>query len=135
MLKEIRVKDPLFQREISYLVGGTEAELYAFVKARHGADVMLLNKQAEGGDSPEPDAHSAGNDGLQFHVAGEREHFYAWIANEEVSLLWHETFHLTLDVLTSVGISYSDESEEVFAYWGAKIFSDACSKIFSITKR
>lgn len=130
MLKEIKIKDPMYQSSISYLVGGSEADLYKFLRRRHGKGVKLCNKEASEVEAMrEPD--SASTDGMQFHVNEEEEYFYVWVQRKDIGLVFHETMHLAFDVLSCRGIEYADECEDAFCYWGAAVYAEAHRKIFN----
>lgn len=131
MLKEHKIKDPIYQSSVSLLVGGNEAELYKFLRRRHGEGVKITNKESGENAEASCDPRSASTDGIQFHVNEDREHFYAWIQHEDIDALFHEVMHLTFDVLTCRGIQYDDSCEDAFCYWGAAVFAQAYQKIFN----
>lgn len=123
-MKEYRFVEPMYQADISYLVGGDVPELIEFIKARHGKQAIPFswNEKFEWGE----DAHTT--DAYQFHInapLGKGEIFYVWMYEKNASLLFHETFHLVGDILHTRGIKYSNESEEAYAYLGGWIFQEA----------
>ena len=122
-MKEVRFTEPMYQADISYLVGGDVPELIAFIKERHGNELPVSwSEKFEWGE----DAHTT--DGYQFHInapLGKGETFYVWMAEKTPSLLFHETFHLVGDILHTRGINYSNDSEEAYAYLGGWIFQEA----------
>jgi hypothetical protein len=122
-MKEVKIYDPLYDVNISYLVGGDVAELKTFIKDRHGDTAMYsFGKKFKWGKQAE---HT---NAYQFHVAmplGKGEIFYVWVHEKTAYLLFHETFHLAGDILYDRGIKYSMKSEEAFAYLGGWIFQEA----------
>lgn len=130
-MKELSITDPLYQSTIRYLIGGTEEELYALIRARHGQEALMRNKHGEGAPLAR-DENDAGTDAMQFHINGAEEFFYVWLATATPDLVWHETMHLTFDVLTCRGIAYSDECEDAFAYWGGAVFAEVVHKLMRL---
>ena len=120
-LFEVEVKDPIYQNNISYLVGGDEKAVYRFIEKRHGKRAKLRNKDTNVAKNKYDPKEPAGG-GLQFHVLECEDRFYCWIAECTIDLLFHETQHLIFDVLAMAGVEYSDGAEEAFAYWGANVF-------------
>lgn len=122
-IKEIRFFEPIYQVDISYLVGGDVPQLMAFIKERHKyAPMYSFNEKFEW--TEDADTTNA----YQFHVTaplGKGEVFYVWMEETTAYLLFHETFHLVGDILQNRGIKYSMESEEAFAYLGGWIFQEA----------
>lgn len=122
-IREITFLEPMYQVDISYLYGGTVESLIEFIGKRHDK-VSPLSWSEEfhwGKDANTTDAY-------QFHInapLGKGEKFYVWMSDVTPSLLFHETFHLTGDILHTRGIKYSSESEEAFAYLGGWIFQEA----------
>ena len=121
-LKEIRFTEPLYQADISYLIGGEVPDLINFIKERHKVGQMYsFNEKFDW--TEDADTTNA----YQFHVSaplGKGEVFYVWVAENTPYLLFHETFHLTGDILCNRGIKYSMDSEEAFAYLGGWIFQE-----------
>jgi len=122
-MKEVRFSEPLYQADISYLVGGDVPELKSFLKNRHGdAHMYSFGKRfawAEDADT---------TNAYQFHVSqplGKGETFYVWVAEKTAYLLFHETYHLVGDILSNRGVVYCLESEEAYAYLGGWIFQEA----------
>ena|SRR5688572_11693042 len=122
-IREVRVYEPLYDVDISYLTGGDVPALIQFIKDRHGSNQMY--SFGEKFDWTE-DADTT--NAYQFNVVaplGKGEKFYVWMSELNPNLLFHETFHLTGDILWNRGIKYSMESEEAFAYLGGFIFAEA----------
>lgn len=122
-MKEIKFTEPLYQVDISYLIGGDVPELKTFLQNRHGTHQMYSfgAKFYWAEDSDTTNAY-------QFHVSqplGKGETFYVWVAEKTAYLLFHETYHLVGDILDNRGIKYCLESEEAFAYLGGWIFQEA----------
>lgn len=122
-MKEIKIHNDLYDAGISYLVGGDVPELISFIKERHGNAPMYSFGErfywTEDADT---------TNAYQFHInapLGKGEIFYVWVAEKTPYLLFHETFHLTGDILYNRGIKYCMESEEAFAYLGGWIFQEA----------
>lgn len=118
-MKEIIFTDPLYEAEIVYLVGGSFSDLEKYLKEHHG-DAKLYSW----GDTFDFDDTTTA---YQFHInspMGKDERFYIWIGEGELSprLLWHETLHLTTDILWTRGIYHCNQTEEAFAYLGGWIF-------------
>jgi hypothetical protein len=121
-MKEIKLSEPIYQADISYLFGGDVNELISFIKQRHGNSQMYSfgEKFYWSEDADTTNAY-------QFSVAaplGKGEMFYVWVHTKTPYLLAHETFHLTGDILYSRGIKYCMESEEAFAYLHGWIFQE-----------
>lgn len=121
-IKEIRFTEPMYQADISYLVGGDVPALMNFIKDRHG------NAQKYSfGDKFDWSEDADTTNAYQFHVQaplGKGEIFYVWMEDKTPYLLFHETFHLVGDILHNRGIKYCMESEEAFAYLGGWIFQE-----------
>ena len=122
-IKEVSFYEPLYQANISYLVGGDVNDLISFIKERHkDAKMYSFGEQFEWTE----DANTT--NAYQFHVAaplGKGEVFYVWMDALSAYLLFHETFHLTGDILWNRGIKYNMDSEEAFAYLGGYLFQEA----------
>ena len=121
-MKELRIYEPLYQADITYLTDCTIYEVIELLKQRH-VDVQpwSWSEQFQWGG----DAHTT--DGYQFHINapyGNGEMFYVWMNKVTPSLLFHETFHLVGDILHTRGIVYCSSSEEAFAYLGGWIFQE-----------
>lgn len=118
--------DPIYQAPIRILVGGNEYDVRKYIESMHGYHTKIFNKGVE----TDNEFGDLANDGLEFNVGGPEECFYVWIARKEIGLLHHEIGHLVFDVLATRGITYCDESEEAFTYWGAQIFEQAHRKLW-----
>lgn len=108
----------LYEVQISYLFGGDVDSLKKFIRSRHG-DARIYSGKEEYKLYEE-----TVTDGLQFHVRtpnGEADRFYVWKAYATSSLLNHETWHLTIDIMTYIGARHSDDSEECYAYFNGWI--------------
>jgi hypothetical protein len=121
-LDRFELNDPIYERSISLYVGGTEQDLYAAVPS------PKFNRS----DEEVTEGPDINNDGCQFHIKEPDETFVVWISRRDPQLLHHELFHLTLDVLETVGLSLTPESEEAYAYWTAHIFADAYDRLFGL---
>ena len=122
-IKEVRFSEPMYQADISYLVGGEVQDLIDFIKSRHG-DAQMYSFGEKFDWTDDADTTNA----YQFHVAaplGKGEVFYVWVEEKTPYLIFHETFHLVGDILYNRGIKYCMESEEAFAYLGGWIFQEA----------
>ena len=121
-MKEYRFTEQMYQADISYLVGGDVPKLISFINDRHkGAQMYSFNEKFNW--SEDADTTNA----YQFHIPaplGKGEVFYVWVNEKTPYLLFHETFHLTGDILHNRGIKYCMESEEAFAYLGGYIFQE-----------
>lgn len=121
-IKEIRFTEPMYQVDISYLVGGDVLQLISFIKERHkGAQMYSFNEKFDWAEDADT------TNAYQFHVSaplGKGEVFYVWVEDSTPYLLFHETFHLVGDIMWNRGIKYSMESEEAFAYLGGWIFQE-----------
>jgi hypothetical protein len=121
-MKEFTFTDPLYQANISYLIGGDVPELISFIKKRHKNSQMYSFGEKF---YWEEDADTT--NAYQFHITsplGKSEIFYVWVSEKTPYLLAHETFHLTGDILYNRGVKYCMESEEAFAYLHGWIFSE-----------
>lgn len=125
-IESFTLNDPLYERSISILVGGSEEQLYEYLKKRHGTPLEMFNKNdliEEG-----PDMY---NDACQFNVKdGLEQVFYVWLIDRDIKLLHHEMQHLTFDIMEAVGFTYCDESEEAYTYYGAHLFEQAFQKLW-----
>ena len=124
------ITDPLFDRTIMLLVGGTPADVRAFLEMRHGRDYSLANKDNECDDDKDDY-----NDGAEFHINGpdNLETYYVWVKDPTPGLLHHEVFHLAHDVLHVAGVTFTDESEEAFAYWSEHVYAQMFALLFDVT--
>lgn len=128
-MKEIKIYESLYDTDISFLIGGTVSDIKKFLKKRHGENLLLWDR-----DRPQhiDQFLIEDTDGYQFHVEaplGEGERFYAWAHKASDNILFHETLHITFDILFTRGVVYSDGSEEAFAYLGASIFEKLKEKL------
>lgn len=126
-MKEIKLSDPLYETDIRLLIGGSAKDLIALMTKRHGSvSPMSWDQKSDW----EEDADTT--NGYQFHINapfGYGEIFYIWIDELAPSLLAHEIFHLTGDILFTRGIVYSRESEEAFAYLNGWLFDKILKKL------
>lgn len=123
-MKEVRFVEPMYQADISFLVGGDVPGLRAFIKDRHGnAKLYSFGKRFKWGKQANY------TNAYQFHASaplGNGEVFYVWVAEKTAYLLFHETVHLMGDILHDRGLKYCMKSEEAFAYLGGLIFQEMC---------
>lgn len=113
--------EPMYQVEITYLVGGTVKDLKRYLRDRHKRLPAMYSWDKRFVFGKDGDT----TNGYQFHVnapLGDGEIFYVWI--NDPSLLFHETFHMTGDIMFTRGIIYSYESEEAYAYLGSWIYEN-----------
>lgn len=127
-MKRINIYDPHYDAYITYLIGGTVDNMIKFIKRKH-KDSPLYSWGTPFVFGDDADTTNA----YQFHVNaphGKGEIFYVWIHELNANLLFHETFHLTGDILYTRGIPYTYSSEEAYAYLGGSVFE----KIFRALK-
>lgn len=120
-IHETCFSESLYEVDICYLIGGSVADLRAYVKQHHGEKAITLSWD-------QPFVLEDGTDAYQFHVTsplGEDERFYVWMHDPTPRLIWHETMHVTFDILFVRQVYYKSESEEAFAYLGGWIFEEA----------
>ena len=121
-IKEIRFFEPMYQTDISYLVGGDVPQLQQFIKERHGnAKMYSWGKRFKWGKKANT------TNAYQFHVTaplGKGEVFYVWIEEKTDYLMFHESFHLLGDIMYDRGVKYCSKSEEAFAYLGGYIYQE-----------
>lgn len=130
-MEVFKLSDPLYERDIVILVGENEVALGAYLKKEHGESVKIYNKENAVDNTPDPQ-----NDGCQFNVRDDvSQTFYVWIARRDIALLHHEMQHLTFDIMDAVGMSYCDESEEAYTYFGAHLFKQAVELIFPVVAK
>jgi len=113
----------MFRADISYLIGGDVPQLKQFLLDRHKTGYQMYSF----GEKFEWTEDSDYTDGYQFHVVaplGKGEIFYVWVEEPSHYLLFHETEHLTGDILYDRGIKYCMESEEMWAYLGGWIWQE-----------
>lgn len=124
---EIKFHEQLYQADISYLSGGDVPQLIKFIKQRHGnAQMYSFGEKFDW--SEDADTTNA----YQFHIPaplGRGEAFYIWTEERTPYLIFHETFHLTGDILYNRGVKYCMESEEAFAYLGGWLFEKYYSMV------
>ncbi len=125
-MKEYSFHVEMYDAWVTYLIGGTVKDLKKFLRDKHKKLPITYSwdKRFSFGKDGET------TDGYQFHVnapLGDGEVFYVWLSN--IHLLFHETFHLTCDILFTRGIEYSYQSEESYAYLGSWIFNKINSLI------
>lgn len=114
-LKEYTCYHDFHEVEISFLVGGTVADLIAFIKKRHGkTHLYSWDKRFKWGKRANT------TDGYAFHVEGGDfgvgERYYLWVHGPEAGILGHEICHMVGDILYNRGYGYCYGSEEGFAY-------------------
>lgn len=124
-MREIHIDDPIYNADISVLVGGKETDIQKLIDKRHGPGAPILNKR----NASENNFIDGSCEGMQFHVEQGDPVFYVWLQAPSARVLWHEIFHLTFDVLESAGITYGDNCEEAFAYWGEIVFAAAAKRL------
>ncbi len=117
-MRQITLKDPIYQAKISLLIGGNFAQVRREMDEYHGVGSKFYNKH-EACDDADSDKDE---EAMEWHMVDLEERFYIWVRYPRLDLIYHELFHLVHDVLEVRGIQYSDGSEEAFAYWGAAIF-------------
>ena len=119
-MKEIKIYEPMYDVNISYVFGGSITELKKMLKKRYG-EIKLWSQDEHFTIDEMLDDDT---NGYQFHVQGpfgEDERFYVWIYKPNSNLIFHETLHLVFDILSHRGIYYNNDSEEAFAYLGGMI--------------
>jgi hypothetical protein len=122
-IKEYKFSDPVYRANISFLIGGSVAELIALIKERHG-DAQMYSFDKKWDWTSDADT----TDAYQFHVSdlhGKGEVFYLWVLEKDTYLFAHELYHLVGDILCNRGLEYVMESEEAFAYYFGYIFQEA----------
>lgn len=128
-MKEIKIHEPLYDVDISYLFGDSVSKLKEFIQKRHGSHVLIWDRDvSESCDK----FFIEDTDGYQFHVQeplGSGERFYSWMYKPTDNLLFHETLHITFDILFTRGVKYHNDSEEAFAYLGGMIFQQLKEKL------
>ena len=80
-MKEIRFNEPLYQVDISYLIGGDVAELKTFLENRHGSTHQMYSFGERFYWAEDSNTTNA----YQFHVAqplSRGETFYVWVAEK-----------------------------------------------------
>jgi hypothetical protein len=126
-LVEKKFYNDTFLIEVSFLFGGDVDMLKDFMKARHGSDAKFYSWHKP------YDLYGAENntDALQFHIftdIGNADIFYLWMAELNPSLFFHELYHTPGDIIETVGMKLSEDSEEAPAYlagWMGKKISEA----------
>lgn len=127
-MKIIKIHVPLYLAEVTYLFYCTPEETHAYLQKEHGQNYQTTSHN----EVPEPGKMDDDTDGLQFHVPGymgKHEVFYVWIAEPDLNVLWHETLHLTFDILIQRGVEYAPSCEDAFAYLGGYIFDEVSKKL------
>lgn len=128
-MKEIQISDvPLYECELSLLIGGEIWDVIKLLKERH-KDPRVYSWNVE--FKWEEDANTT--NAYAFHVNapfGNGERFYIWMAEPTINLLAHETFHLTGDMLFTRGFEYCYGSEEGFAYLHGWLFDRIYNLIY-----
>lgn len=126
-MKEYRFTDPIYESDITYLIGGSVNELISFIKENHvNNPVMSWGESFEWGNDADT------TNAYQFHInalLGYGERFYVWIHEVTPSLLYHETYHLVNDILHVRGVIFSYESEEAYSYLGGWIFQEISNSL------
>lgn len=108
-MKVIPIKDEIYHATIFVIPQSTEDELVKFFQKKYGVDYK----------------HDNGFNGLHYTLSNDKQgfvhHFVIFTkfknTTSGVSLSFHEIFHLVCSVLKEVGLSYSESSEEAYAYY------------------
>ncbi len=129
-MKEVSFKTPLYEAEVTYLIGGDVKDLKNFLRSKNNGRLPTTYSWDQrftfGKDGDTTNAY-------QFHVnapLGDGEIFYVWVADPTMDLLTHETTHLTGDILYTRGFGYCYESEEAWAYLNGWLFDKIFHSIF-----
>ena len=131
-MKTFKLKDPLFMSDITLLLGGDEHKLRRYLERRFGQDFKMMNK----GQEVDFEKQQLSNDGMEFYVEeGEDMLYFVWISSMSIDTLHHEISHLTFDVLSNVGLTLAEASEETYTYWAANLFDQASKKFFAIIRK
>ena len=127
-MKEISFTTPLYEAEVSLLIGGDIWEVVELLKNRHSDPrVYSWDKEFTWGE----DANTT--NAYAFHVNarfGDGERFYIWMVEPTINLSSHETYHLTGDIMFTRGSIYSYEAEENFAYLHGWLYDTVFNSIY-----
>lgn len=119
-MKIHRIKDETYFRDAT-LVIGTDLELEGWLK-RHKRHYPDLHTEWYGVNGRFVKVPNKAGVWMRFVLVSTKNTGH-WLT----AILGHEIFHLTCDVLQSVGVQLSDESEEAFTYYFRSRFA-ACLK-------
>lgn len=126
-MRKIKVYNDLYDVHITYLIGGEVPDLKRYIKRVHKDEQLYSwGKPFSFGEDADT------TNGYQFHInapLGDGEIFYVWVAQLTPYLLYHETFHLSGDILYTRGIPYTYSSEEAYAYLGGWLFEKVFKKL------
>lgn len=114
---------PIFEKNVSFLVGGEFEDFKKHLENKHGKDYE--DRMWSYGEQYRWEKDADGTDAYTVFITerlGIGEVFYTWAHEPKPSLMWHEVKHMTHDILIHCGAKYCYESDEVFCYLGGWIF-------------
>lgn len=117
-----------YELEVSFLFGGTVDDLKNFMRSRHGAEAKFYSWDKEFKLYEQEN----NTNGYQFHIftpVGNADIFYTWMAELDISLFFHEIHHLPNDILQTIGVKLSEDSEEAAAYLAGWIGKKICEAL------
>ena len=126
---------PLFRQKVYLVVGGSPEALESQIEKIHGTyNVIELGVRRGQDVHVFPDTAGKG-----FKVEGLKEPkiaFWLWLKNsntrlENISMLSHEATHVAAEILRHIGVRFSEDSEEVYAYLQEEIFYEALRRMKS----
>ena len=113
----IRIKEYVYNADIRIVINCSPARYSAYVKQCFGQSHL-----------PPKDGHFVVFDNGQHVVYLIRMRDFDWRI-QEYALLAHEIFHCVHRVLSDLGASLTDQSEELYANYFQYLYSEAISKI------
>jgi|TARA_R100000501_G_C2555971_1_gene68599 hypothetical protein len=109
----------MYDQNFRLIIGGTEQELCDYLNKKYKVEVEPLYASAKQ---------------LTVHLPNGDQKEYIWIEKfdwtvADQGLLTHELFHYAMTILNKLGINYTADSEEAFAYYLQYIFCQTWSKL------
>ncbi|MFA6282312.1 MAG: hypothetical protein WCY05_07425 [Candidatus Omnitrophota bacterium] len=120
-MKVIPIKDDIYNTNIFIIPDANEADLVSLFKRRYGLNHKYDNDC----------------DGLHLKIvdqtAGKDYHYLIFdkLGNtpKDIGVFNHEMLHLVFSVFSIIGIKYSDDSEEAFAYYLSYLTEKILNKV------
>lgn len=120
-----KIKDTMFQMDITLIFNMTHNQYKAYIKKRYG--YICQDEESDGVC-------------LRLYAKGHPVEYVIWIEKfqwlvYEYGLLSHEVMHCVHFVMKDVGITLSDDSVEVFCYYYQRIFAECVAGLSKLTKK
>ncbi len=111
-MKSKRIKDPIYNCDITLVYDCSQEDFYQFIKKKHSLELIRQYAYAE-----------------HIKISNDKtgvRHYLWTIRSKDISffgLIVHEVFHIARDCFNEIGMGINEETNEAFAYYQEYIFT------------